>query len=900
VARKYEFHTEDDKVPLYSTMAATFPTVLALFKALLELASADVAIAEMLKLICKIFWSASFLELPPMFRDPRSPETVVWLQCFLLAVSKPVPDGGAPQSRDIDARNSWPWWKTKKWALHVAGRLFSRYGDPKTSPLSRKEFAQSFMTEWSPRFLEAHMSLLAPLRRPIGSVARVDPAAWLPPRCMNLCMQFLQRCLHKKVTYAIMRPHMQSLLLELAFPELCFDAHDANLWAEDPLEYVRKGYDIIEDLYSPRVAAIGFIVEACSVRKKDSVNTVLQFMASALQGCAEAMVGADQVARDAAYCVKDGAMLLVGALSDLLRSKQHRHHLQPLLQRFVLPEFESPQGHLRAKATYVAGKFAEPKLLGDELFNGLLERIVGLLGDAELPVRVDAVVALRPFVEEAQLDALRPILPQLLNNFFKLIHEVENEDLVFTLETLVEQFGKEIAPFAFGLTNNLCQALWRYMGQEGSEEEGADLDDSGSLAAVACLRAIATILESLSSLPHLYPQLEPVLVPLLRKLLTAEGQDVFEEALEITSYLTYFAPTLSPALWSLWSPIAKSLTEWAIDYMDNALVPMDNFISRGTDFFLAPGSPYIAQTFAIAKHVLVDVKMPDEDATAAAKLLECVLLNCSGRVDDWVAHFVGLVLVRLEEARSWLFQDHLVCVVAAALYYNPVLALGVLQHHDGGMGHVSLLARLLTMIFECDDKMRPRHFKTEFKKKLIVVALSQMVALPVRVLSAELVAAEAKLLQGIVKLLQDLRKQIAERESHEERDEVDRRDEESEIDEDLDGEEGDDDDKDSYLENLSSAARSYQWEVPRITDGVDADSDDGAWLGSGDDDFQTPLDAVDAFAAFKNALVALEHAEGARFATLASSLPAEIRASLNELMQYAETREVPWDGECRL
>uniref|UniRef100_A0A7S3FFH9 Uncharacterized protein n=1 Tax=Prasinoderma singulare TaxID=676789 RepID=A0A7S3FFH9_9VIRI len=196
--------------------------------------------------------------------------------------------------------------------------------------------------------------------------------------------------------------------------------------------------------------------------------------------------------------------------------------------------------------------------------------------------------------------------------------------------------------------------------------------------------------------------------------------------------------------------------------------------------------------------------------------------------------------------------------------------------------------------------MRPRHFKTEFKKKLIVVALSQMVALPVRVLSAELVAAEAKLLQGIVKLLQDLRKQIAERESHEERDEVDRRDEESEIDEDLDGEEGDDDDKDSYLENLSSAARSYQWEVPRITDGVDADSDDGAWLGSGDDDFQTPLDAVDAFAAFKNALVALEHAEGARFATLASSLPAEIRASLNELMQYAETREVPWDGECRL
>nr|GFB14031.1 importin beta-like SAD2 homolog [Tanacetum cinerariifolium] len=29
----------------------------------------------------------------------------------------------------------------------------------------------------------------------------------------------------------------------------------------DPYEYVRKGYDIIEDLYSPRTATMDFVTE---------------------------------------------------------------------------------------------------------------------------------------------------------------------------------------------------------------------------------------------------------------------------------------------------------------------------------------------------------------------------------------------------------------------------------------------------------------------------------------------------------------------------------------------------------------------------------------------------------------------------------------------------------------
>jgi hypothetical protein len=86
------------------------------------------------------------------------------------------------------------------------------------------------------------------------------------------------------------------------------------------------------------------------------------------------------------------------------------------------------------------------------------------------------------------LNEIRPILPQLLDGmlawkfylhfiiiifdfltkfnqlefcveFFKLMNEVENEDLVFTLETIVDKFGEEMAPYALGLCQNLVVIL---------------------------------------------------------------------------------------------------------------------------------------------------------------------------------------------------------------------------------------------------------------------------------------------------------------------------------------------------------------------------------------------------------------------------------------------------------
>lgn len=55
---------------------------------------------------------------------------------------------------------------------------------------------------------------------------------------------------------------------------------------------------------------------------------------------------------------------------------------------------------------------------------------------------------------------------------------------------------------------------------------GAADDEPDAMAAVGCLRVISTILKSVSKLPHLFAHIEPTVLPIMRRMLTIEGQGI--------------------------------------------------------------------------------------------------------------------------------------------------------------------------------------------------------------------------------------------------------------------------------------------------------------------------------------------------------------------------------------
>ncbi|KAG1331571.1 Importin beta-like SAD2 [Cocos nucifera] len=696
------FKSDEERIPLYLIVEQTFPHLLSIFNNLVQIANPSVEVADLIKLICKIFWSSIYLEIPKQLFDPNAFNA--WMVLFLNILERPVPLEGQPS--DPELRKSWGWWKVKKWTIHILNRLYTRFGDLKLQKPESKAFAQMFQKNYAGKILECHLQLLNAIRT----------GGYLPDRVINLILQYLSSSIPKNSMYQLLQPQLDIVLFEIIFPLMCFNDNDQKLWNEDPHEYVRKGYDIIEDLYSPRTAAMDFVSELVRKRGKGNLHKFIQFIVEIFRRYDEASVELKP------YRQKDGALLAIGALCDKLKQTEpYKSELERMLVQHVFPEFTSCVGHLRAK---------------------------GIFQKKSLPFPSHRK-AKNPYLNE-----IRPILPQLLDEFFKLMNEVENEDLVFTLETIVDKFGEEMAPYAIGLCQNLAAAFWRCMDTSEADDEA---DDSGALAAVGCLRAVSTILESVSRLPHLFVQIEPILLPIMRRMLTTDGQDVFEEVLEIVSYMTFVSPTISLEMWSLWPLIMEALHDWAIDYFENILVPLDNYISRGTAHFLACKDPdYQQNLWNILSAIMSDRNMEDNDIEPAPKLIEVVFQNCKGQVDQWVEPYLRVTIDRLRRTEKPRLKCLLIQVIADALYYNASLTLGTLQKLGVATEVFSLWFQMLQQVKKSGSLA---NFRREYDKKVCCLGLTSLVGLPAEQLPGE---ALERVFKATLELLVSYKNQVAE------------------------------------------------------------------------------------------------------------------------------------------
>nr|XP_043623852.1 importin beta-like SAD2 isoform X1 [Erigeron canadensis] len=864
LARKYEFKSDEERIPVHHIVEETFPHLLNIFSRLVQIGNPSMEVADLIKLICKIYWSSIYLEIPKKLFDPNVFNA--WMVLFLNILERPVPLEGQPA--DPELRKSWGWWKVKKWTTHILNRLYTRFGDLKLQNPDNKAFAQHFQKNYAVKILECHLNLLNAIR--IG--------VYLPDRVTNLILQYLGNSISKSATYNILQQRLDVLLFEIIFPLMCFNDNDQTLWEEDPHEYVRKGYDIIEDLYSPRTAAMDFVSELVRKRGKQNLQKFILFIVEIFKRYEEAPIEIKP------YRQKDGALLAIGTLCDKLKQTEpYKSELETMLVQHVFPEFNSPVGHIRAKAAWVAGQYAHINFSDPNNFRKALQSVVAGMRDPELPVRVDSVFALRCFVEACKdLGEIRPILPQLLDEFFKLMNEVENEDLVFTLETIVDKFGEEMAPYAVGLCQNLAAAFWKCM---NTAEADVEADDPGALAAVGCLRAISTILESVSRLPHLFAQVEPTLLPIMRRMLTTDGQEVFEEVLEIVSYMTFFSPTISMDMWSLWPLLMEALADWAIDFFPNILVPLDNYISRSTVHYLTCKEPNYQQSLWIMlSNVMNDKNLEDNDIEPAPKLIAVVLQNCRGQVDPWVEPYIRLTVERLRRAERPFLKCLLMEVIADALYYNATLTLNILQK-------LGIASEIFNLWFQMLQQTKKNGIRANFKrvsdKKICCLGLTSLLSLPAAQLPGE---ALERVFKATLDLLVAYKDQLAEAEKQEPEDDDDMNDG---LETDDDGDEGydkemgvDDEDGDEVnsrrLQKLAAQAKAF-----RSADDYDDDSDDDF---SDEEELQSPIDDVDPFVLFVDTVKVIQASDPTRFQILSQTLDFRYQALANGVAQHADQR----------
>jgi len=638
LAKRYEYKGKDQRGPLTEIITRGFPLLTTMMGALIKQDTNEAA--GIMKQTLKVFWSCTQFNLD----DLNHLQLESWFLIFLELMNKKLYDAekNIPplnQPTDPEGREKWVWWKVKKWTAQIITRFFARYGNPKSAEEGKEEFARYFSDKVAPQFLQPVCETLA-LR---------SQNEFCTDRVIMLCLSYIDTCIEQKKTWLLLKPHLDFLLYNVCYNVVKMTPEQVELFDNDPHEHIQRVTSLQLDWVDPKMQALTLVEDLVKFRTATVAGPLMNHLVNIISTYTASGGNGSHVDMDC-------ALRIIGSLSSFLMNEKkgtYKQQLPALLVMHVLPLLNSPIGILRSRACSTVVQFSEVPL-DSQSFVALLQSVMAKLNDTSLPVQIEASKAMQFLIQNPEAGpVILPNLPALLDSFFRIMNEVGNDDVVTSLDVLIEQYGDQMAPHAIALVNNLCNTFNKYIDvDEEDDEEG-----QASMAATVCLECVATVLNSVKDREDIFMAVEPQLIPIVAKILHKDGEliEFLEHALDFLTFFTYYQKKITPALWSLFPLMFQAFHEYAFDYLPNMVAPIDNYVNTDMEGFCTLATPdgkkYIELVFeAVAKVLTMPTDVVAEsDARKALGLLVILFQSAAmkpqgklGRAMRWVVGFVRL------------------------------------------------------------------------------------------------------------------------------------------------------------------------------------------------------------------------------------------------------------------
>uniref|UniRef100_A0A4W4EA82 Importin N-terminal domain-containing protein n=1 Tax=Electrophorus electricus TaxID=8005 RepID=A0A4W4EA82_ELEEL len=644
LVKTYEFRKAEERAPLLAAMQLFLPRIQQLLSQLLPDATVFSVLIQ--KQILKIFHALVQYSLPLQLLS----NTVMtqWMEILRAVVDREVP----PETLEVDEddRPELVWWKCKKWAMHILTRLFERYGSPGNVTKEYFEFADFFLKTYAVGIQQVMLKVVEQHRQKLYVSARV----------LQQVLSYLTQCLYHSLTWKAMKPHMQTVAQDdVVFPLMCYKDEDEKLWQEDPYEYIRMKFNMYDDHVFPATAAQTLLCKASRMRRE-----VLPQM---MEFCHQILVDPNIDPRR-----KDGALHVIGALADpLLKKRVYRDQMELLLQNYVFPLLNSSLGYLRARSCWVLHCFSTLKFHNELVLRNAVELVKqDLIADQEMPVKVEAAIALQTLVsnqEQAKI-YIRPFIRPVMHELLHVIKETENDDLTSVIQKMICEYNQEVALIAVDMTQNLAEIFSKVLQSEEYEES-----EDKTVMALGILSTIDTILTVMEDHKEISPQLEGICLQVIGLVVQKPIIEFYEEILSLAFGLT--CQTISPQMWQLLGVLYDVFQHDCFDYFTDMMPLLHNYVTVDTDTLLSTPK-HLEVIYTMCKKVLTSDAGEDAECHAA-KLLEVIILRRRGRC---IPLFVEAVLERLTRGvKSTELRTMCLQVAIAALYYSPALLMHTLE-----------------------------------------------------------------------------------------------------------------------------------------------------------------------------------------------------------------------------
>jgi len=313
---------------------------------------------------------------------------------------------------------------------------------------------------------------------------------------------------------------------------------------------------------------------------------------------------------------------------------------------------------------------------------------------------------------------------------------------------LSRSLQRRLTPFAVALSQQLRDTYLRLVrdviekGESKNDDEYGEYLDDKSITALGVLQTIGTLILTLESTPEVLLHMETILMPRHRHHSCQQDCTTSSTRSSRSSTAARSQPKRyrQPCGWAF-ERIYQTYKGGAELYLEDMLPALENFVNYGAQSLIV-NKQHLDAVVDIVRTIFQD----DKGGGAGAKLAdaswaEAVMLSLRGHIDEYIPVFIQLAMHHLvsDEPKVKSYRTYLMEVVINAIYYNPRLAMHVLESNGW-------TNKFLSLWFSNIDNFTRVH-----DKKLAIVAIVELLSLQAHEIPVSVQQGWPRLLTGIVR-----------------------------------------------------------------------------------------------------------------------------------------------------
>ncbi|TKR80209.1 hypothetical protein L596_014319 [Steinernema carpocapsae] len=727
LTKLYEYRRQKEKAPLIAAMHRLLPMIFQRMIAIMDNMTQEACLLQ--KLVLKIFYCLVQYSLNTELMSLESFSH--WVEVFRRIIERPIPE--EVDQLDDAEKTETVWWKRKKWALKILNKIFDKYGSPGQVEPMYAQFAETYLEHHAIPTVHTVLTLLH----------EKTTGKFVSEQVIYHALTYLAAAVSHAKTWKEIKPYITEMTAHLIFPLMRHDDDDEELWEDNPEEFIRFKYDIFEDLHNPESAAANFLQNAA--KRKDILPTILQYIINVLSTSTDA--------RDI-----DGALHIVGELAQaLVKHRTYKKDVEKLLEAHVLPRIEHEARFVRARACWCVKACADASFTNPHNKTSILKRLTAAIvrrlvePNEELPVKVEAALAIQYIMigqEEKARECLLPYIREVVMEVLRLVSKTEVEELTGVMDKLIEDYMEDVIPIAHEVAIELVNIFNRLT----TVEEGEAMEDH-TITVMGILNTLDNILSLVEDHPQIMAHVEETIRGVIERILVCHSCDYYEEAVSLIQSL--IATQVSPPMWGIFEKLGQCYMEDGSAFFCDVVPVLHQYLAVGYQGLLE--NPQRLQLMLeMIRMALHDMDAGDEVHLYAAKMLECLIIQCHPHVDEIVPTILQWAFERFHKECGSVsgLRPMLIVVFISSFYCNKELTAQVLFNLLGqpaGNPLDWLYNQILTLY---------KDFEGVHDRKLALFALTAALQLPAELRPTPIAQNPNEVTKKIMHLFDSLQKAI--------------------------------------------------------------------------------------------------------------------------------------------